>query len=238
MSGVSASAELPAAMAADRERALRLTPVSRETLDRLDRYVALLLQWQQHTNLVARSTIPHLWTRHVADSLQLLDLAPQARTWLDLGSGAGFPGLVLACALEERAETAVELVESIGKKARFLREAIKLCGVRAVVHAERIEQFVPRCTVVPEIVTARALAPLDVLFGWIAPLVEKGAQALLLKGQDVEAELTRASKCWKVEATLVPSKTSRDGRIVMVRALHKLPDGSAGRDGLKHVRYR
>src|SRR6266853_2822513 len=85
--------------AADRARALALTPVSRETLERLDRFVALLLQWQQTTNLIAPSTAPQLWTRHIADSLQLLDLAPEARTWVDLGSGGGFPGLVLACAL-------------------------------------------------------------------------------------------------------------------------------------------
>ena len=86
-------------LAADRSRALALTPVSRETLDRLDRFVAVLLEWQQRMNLIASSTEPKLWTRHVADSLQLLALAPQARIWLDLGSGAGFPGVVLACAL-------------------------------------------------------------------------------------------------------------------------------------------
>jgi 16S rRNA (guanine527-N7)-methyltransferase len=220
--GDDATAEL----SADRERALALSDVSRETLGRLDRYVELLLQWQQHTNLIARSTIPHLWTRHVADSLQLLPLAPDARSWLDLGSGAGFPGLALACALAERPGATVALVESTGKKAKFMREVIRLTGVPAVVHAERIEHFVPRCTEAPDVVTARALAPLDVLFGWIYPLVEKGAQALLLKGQDVEAELTRASKCWKVQATLVPSKTSPDGRILLVRRLAKV----SGRD--------
>lgn len=218
-----------AELRADRERALALTHVSRETLGRLDRYVELLLQWQQHTNLIARSTIPHLWTRHVADSLQLLPLAPDARTWLDLGSGAGFPGLALACALAERPGAAVAMVESTGKKANFMREVIRLTGVPAVVHAERIEHFVPRCPT-PDIVTARALAPLEVLFGWIHPLVEKGAQALLLKGQDVEAELTRASKCWKVRATLVPSKTSPDGRILVVRGLEKVSGRDARRD--------
>ena len=89
-------------LAADRSRALALTPVSRETLDRLDRFVALLLDWQQRMNLIASSTEPKLWTRHIADSLQLLALAPQARIWVDLGSGAGFPGLVIACALADR----------------------------------------------------------------------------------------------------------------------------------------
>src|ERR1700692_951659 len=102
-------------LAADRSRALALTPVSRETLDRLDRFVAVFLVWQQHTNLIATSTEPTLWTRHIADSLQLLALAPQARIWIDLGSGGGFPGLVIACALADTAGGRVHLVESNAK---------------------------------------------------------------------------------------------------------------------------
>src|ERR1043165_5400075 len=94
-----ASQVTPTALASDKAAALALTPVSRETEMRLDRYVALLLEWQAKTNLVAPSTLPHLWTRHISDSLQLLDLAPSAKTWADLGSGGGFPGVVLACAL-------------------------------------------------------------------------------------------------------------------------------------------
>src|SRR5262249_53653222 len=104
-------------LAADRERALALTPVSRETLARLDRFVELLLETQSHTNLIGAATIPTLWTRHIADSLQLLDLAPSAKAWLDLGSGAGFPGIVTACALADAPGAAVHLVESVGKKA-------------------------------------------------------------------------------------------------------------------------
>src|SRR4051812_3788187 len=107
---------------ADRQHALMLTPVSRETLERLDRFVALLLNWQQKTNLIAPSTIPTLWTRHIADSLQLLDAVPHARTWIDLGSGAGFPGLVLAIALAGTPNAVVHLIESNTKKAAFLRE--------------------------------------------------------------------------------------------------------------------
>src|SRR5215813_632381 len=99
-------------LAADRERALTLISVSRETLARLDRFVELLLSWQRTTHLVAPSTVPQLWTRHIADSLQLIELAPQARIWIDLGSGGGFPGVVLACALAETSGTIVHLVES------------------------------------------------------------------------------------------------------------------------------
>src|ERR1700685_1362074 len=123
-------------LAADRSRALALTPVSRETLDRLDRFVAILLEWQQRMNLIAPSTEPILWTRHIADSLQLLALAPNARRWADLGSGAGFPGLVLACALADTPGAEVHLVESKIKKATFLREAAQVTGAPAIVHAE------------------------------------------------------------------------------------------------------
>src|SRR5437016_2968555 len=110
---------------ADRERALTLTPVSRETLERLDAFVALLLRWQHKTNLIAPSSVPVLWTRHIADSLQLLDVVPGARNWIDLGSGAGFPGLILATALAGAPGAAVHLIESNAKKAAFLREAVR-----------------------------------------------------------------------------------------------------------------
>lgn len=208
-------------LAADRDQALALTPVSRETEERLDRFVAVLQRWQTTTNLVAPSTLPHLWTRHIADSLQLLALAPGARRWLDLGTGGGFPGLVLACALAETAAAGVDLVESNSKKAAFLREAIRESGAAAVVHCTRIEDFVAEIPVIPEVVTSRAVAALDVLLGWVYPLVRRGATALLLKGLDIEAELTTAAKCWSIEAALVPSKTDRDGRILVVRKLER-----------------
>src|SRR5207302_5558028 len=110
----------------DRAAALALTPVSRETEARLDRYVELLLAWQAKTNLVAPSTLPNLWTRHISDSLQLLTLAPSAKAWMDLGSGGGFPGVVLACALAETPGASVHLVERNAKKAAFLREALRV----------------------------------------------------------------------------------------------------------------
>jgi 16S rRNA (guanine527-N7)-methyltransferase len=208
-------------LAEDRARALVLTPVSRETLSRLDRFVVLLLQWQSKTNLIARSTIPELWTRHVADSLQLLALAPDARAWIDLGSGAGFPGLVLACALADQSAATVHLVESNAKKAAFLREAIRIIGAAAIVEPVRIEDIAQNQSLKVDVVTARALAPLDRLLQLAYPWIERGAQGLFLKGQDVEAELTQASKCWNIEASLVASKTSLDSRIVVVRSLER-----------------
>jgi 16S rRNA (guanine527-N7)-methyltransferase len=155
----------------DKAAALALIPVSRETEARLDRYLALLREWQAKTNLVAASTLPQLWTRHVADSLQLLALAPSAKVWADLGSGGGFPGVVLACALAETPGAMVHLIERNGKKAAFLREALRVTGARGLVHAEGIEDSVDRLPAPIDCVTARALAPLNQLIGFAEPLV-------------------------------------------------------------------
>jgi 16S rRNA (guanine527-N7)-methyltransferase len=218
--------DLQSRLAADREKALALFPEavrdSHETIARLDRCAAALLQWQATTNLVAPSTLPELWTRHIADSLQLLPLAPGAKHWVDLGSGAGFPGLVIACALAEAPGATVHLVESNLKKAAFLREAARITGVPARVHAVRIEDFVDQFDEPVEIVTARALATLANLIESAYPLLKRGAQALFLKGQDIEAELTEASKCWTIDAELIPSATDSGGRIVRVRSVERL----------------
>lgn len=207
----------------DRARALALTPVSHETAARLDRFVELLLQWQAKTNLIAPSTLPHLWTRHVADSLQLLALAPEARIWVDFGSGGGFPGLVIACALAESPGACVHLVESNQRKAAFLREAARITGAPARVHAMRIEEFVAAFAESVNVVTARALAPLETLLVHAHPLMKRGAKALLLKGQDVEAELTAAAKYWKINYQLTTSKTSPQGRIVVIDQVERRP---------------
>jgi 16S rRNA (guanine527-N7)-methyltransferase len=198
----------------DKEAALALTPVSRETATRLDRYVDLLLEWQAKTNLVAPSTIPHLWTRHISDSLQLLSLAPAAKTWVDFGSGGGFPGVVLACALADMPGTMVHLVERNAKKAAFLREALRVTGTRGTVHPADIGDSVDRITGAVDCVTARAVAPLHQLIGFAEPWVQRGAKALFLKGQDIEAELTEATKYWKIEPKLHSSRTGGHGWIV------------------------
>jgi 16S rRNA (guanine527-N7)-methyltransferase len=200
--------------AADKASALALTPVSRETEARLDRYVALLLEWQAKTNLVAPSTLPELWTRHIADSLQLLILAPNAKVWIDLGSGGGFPGIVLASALAEIPDAAVHLVERNAKKAAFLREALRVTGARGTVHLADIGDIVERISGPVDCVTARALAPLHQLIGFAEPLVRKGATALFLKGQDVETELTEATKYWTIQPQLHSSRTGGGGWIV------------------------
>jgi 16S rRNA (guanine527-N7)-methyltransferase len=206
-------------LSADRASVLARLNVSRETILRLDAFVDLLLTWQAKTNLVANSTLGEIWTRHIADSLQLLKIAPDARTWVDLSSGGGFPGVVIACAVD--AGGSVRLVESNLKKAAFLREAIRATSAPATIHAMRIEDFVARLPAAADVVTARALAPLPKLLAYVAPFVEKGAQALLLKGQDVEVELTEASKYWNIKADLVASETDGGGRIVVIRDLRR-----------------
>jgi len=205
--------------AEDRARALALTPVSRETLDRLDRFVATLLAWQRRMNLVAPSTEPKLWTRHIADSLQLLALAPEAKIWVDLGSGGGFPGLAVACALADRPGALVHLVESNAKKAAFLREAARAAGAPAQIHAVRIEDFVENFASPVDVVTARALAPLAELLAAAYPLLKSGVVGLFPKGQDVGAELTEAAKCWSIQSTLAPSLTDSKAKIVRVTGL-------------------
>jgi 16S rRNA (guanine527-N7)-methyltransferase len=208
-------------LASDKATALALTPVSRETVSRLDRYVALLLEWQAKTNLVASSTLPNLWTRHISDSLQLLSIAPKAKTWIDLGSGGGFPGVVLACALAETPGASVHLVERIAKKAAFLREAIRVTGAPGAVHLADIGDTVERFAGLVDCVTARAVAPLHQLIGYADPLVKRGAKALFLKGQDVEAELTDATKYWKIEPKLHSSRTGGQGWIVELDAIER-----------------
>ncbi len=214
-----ARARPSADLTADRARALALTPVSRETAARLDGFVAVLLAWQQRINLIAASTESKLWTRHVADSLQLLALAPQARIWVDLGSGGGFPGSVIACALADMPGARVHLVESNTKKAAFLREAIRATGAPAIVHAMKIEDFVENIPETVEVVTARALAPLGELLALAYPLLKTGVLGLFPKGQDVANELTEAAKYWKIQASLALSRTDPKARIVVVRGL-------------------
>ena len=130
-----------------------------------------------------------------------LALAPDARVWVDFGSGAGFPGIPIACALADTPGAMVHLIESVGKKANFLREVVRKLGMPAQVHQERAEKFGETCAETVDVVTARALAPLKTLCDQAFPLIGKGALGLFPKGQDVEAELTEAAKYWRLEAS-------------------------------------
>lgn len=209
-------------LSADRSNALKLTPVSRETAERLDQFAELFLRWQRAVQLVAPSTLPQLWTRHIADSLQLLDLAPDAKIWADLGSGGGFPGVVLAIALKEKSGAKMHLIESDQRKSAFLREAVRALELPAMIHVKRIEEAAPAALPGLEIVTARALAPMPELLEIAGQFLQNGAKGLFMKGANVENELTAATKSWKILSTTAPSKTDAAGRIVIVeQALRK-----------------
>src|SRR5215210_3708353 len=147
--------------------------VSRETFEKLELLERELRRWQAIKNLVGPATLDQVWDRHIADSLQLLDLAPEARTWLDLGSGAGFPGLVLAIAGAERG-LKVHLVESNSRKCAFLRHIARLTGAAATVHEARLEAVIPGFIGTTDVVSARALASLAMLLEWTEPLLKTG----------------------------------------------------------------
>ena len=176
-------------LAHDRRAALRLVPVSRETEARLDAFVDLLDRWRHKTNLIADSTFPSVWTRHIADSAQVLALAPEARRWLDMGSGAGFPGLVIAIALANVPGAIVHCVESDRRKAAFLREAARATGAAAVIHPERVEAIEPESLGPVDAVTARAFAPLPLALKLAKPWIERGAVAVFPRGESAKDQI-------------------------------------------------
>ncbi len=195
------------------EKALReIANVSRETLGILGDYLDLLTKWQASINLVSRASLKDAWMRHVVDSAQLWSHAPEsANIWTDLGSGAGFPGLVIAILGREREGFKVHLIEADSRKAAFLREAIRVTGAPAVVHVERIEKITPWPS---DVVTARALAPMEKLLPLAAPFVGEQGIALFLKGKRGESELTAAQGWETFEWHVLPSATSAEGVII------------------------
>lgn len=200
----------------------RLAPfnVSRESRSRLEAFVGLLEKWQQRINLVGPATLEDIWQRHIVDALQLVAfIRPDVRQILDLGSGAGLPGLVLAIALMHRPVT-VHLVESTGKKAAFLRQAVQLTGAPAIIHNCRIEAL-GRAGLQEriDVVTARALAPLPKLLELASPWLAAGASGLFHKGQDVDSELTESTKSWRITFAKHPSVVDPGGCILEVKQI-------------------
>ena len=201
--------------------------VSRETLDRLERYAALLEKWNRAINLVARGSLADLWRRHMLDSAQLWPLLPppqgRPRRILDLGSGAGFPGLVLAIMGASDGDVEVHLVEADKKKAAFLREAARIVEAPVTLHVQRIESLAPFPV---DAVTARACAPLPRLLDYAAPFLrqyqpgEPAPVGLFLKGRDVDRELTEAREKWKMETELLPSRTDAAAKILRIQLPH------------------
>ncbi|WP_313444274.1 16S rRNA (guanine(527)-N(7))-methyltransferase RsmG [Brevundimonas sp.] len=168
-------------------------------------------------NLVGPDSLPDFWNRHVWDSAQLLDLVPEAKTWADLGAGAGFPGLVLSIMLKGRDGAHVWLIDSLAKRCRFLQEVVNALSLPATVIVGRAEAQSVTC----DIVTARAVAPMEKLLGYAQPYFQRGAQGLFLKGERAESELIEARKSWHFEAELAPSQSDVRGRIVTIRSLRR-----------------
>ncbi len=189
--------------------------VSRETLARLRLYAGLLEKWQKAINLVGRSTLPDLWRRHMLDSAQLQALAPPAATtWVDLGSGAGFPGLVLAIL----GVGTVHLIESDSRKCTFLREVARQTATAVAIHNCRIEAVAPFRA---DVITARALAPLGQLLDWGSRFAGADTIGLFLKGQDAENELTLAAKSWTIPVERLPSRSDPSGTVLRVKGFSR-----------------
>ncbi len=198
-------------VADDRAAFLAVHDVSRETLAKLDTLIATLDAWRTRSNLIGPREWPQIWTRHVGDSVQLLDFIPDTAHVVDLGSGAGFPGLVLAAG---RPGGQVTLIESIGKKCAFLRAVIKAAALPAVVHQGRVEEA-------PQIaathITARAFAPLPALLDYAAPWLCKGATGVFPKGERWKDELTAAQQRWSFAYQAIPSRSGGSGVILIIR---------------------
>ena len=188
--------------------------VSRETAERLGIFAAELTRWQRALNLVSPASLPDLWSRHIDDSLQLAELEPEAATWLDLGSGGGLPGLIVAAVNPSRRVT---LIESDSRKCAFLRSTAHRMGLDVDVVTARIEATAPRIAPAQKVVSARALAPLTRLLAYAQPFLAAGATGLFPKGRNAAHELTEATESWIFDADIVPSRTDPEGRILRVR---------------------
>ena len=210
------------------EQLAEIYPVSRETIRRLEVLVDLLVAWQAKTNLVAPETLLDVWIRHIADSLQCIAIADtwpadRRQYWVDLGSGGGFPGLVVAAVLADRANGSVALVESNQKKAAFLRQANRKMGAGAEILAERVESVAKRISKA-QIVTARAFAPLPKLLNYAAPALLSGATGLFHKGRDFRREIEDCDGLWSFDLIDHPSRIASDSVILEIRDLQRLSD--------------
>jgi 16S rRNA (guanine527-N7)-methyltransferase len=204
----------------DRELENVAGPVSRETVDRLIRFEELFAKWAARINLAAPSTLPELWRRHVLDSAQLVRLAPDALRWLDLGSGGGFPGAVVAILMRDRPGASVDLVESNAKKAAFLKTVLGELQAPARVHVERIEAFRGAGEGYDR-VTARALAALPALFGLAEPWLAGAGVGLFHKGRDYRREVQESRDGWRFDLVEHASAVDREGVILEISGLRR-----------------
>ena len=207
----------PPSLPADREAALRLVSVSRETEERLAVFVDLLDRWRGRINLIADSTFASVWTRHIADSAQLLALAPDAKRWLDMGSGAGFPGLVVAIQLAGMPGAIVHCVESNQRKCAFLSEAARATGAAAAIHPARVETIEPDSLGPVDAVTARAFAPLPLALKLARPWIERGAIAVFPRGESARDQIAALPEANDYAIEALPSVVTRKAAILRIR---------------------
>lgn len=193
------------------------TGATEQQMAELEAFRLRLIEANAVMNLVGPDSLPDFWNRHAWDSAQLLGHAPEALTWADLGAGAGFPGVVLTIMLKGRPGAHVWLIDSLGKRCRFLQEAVDALGLPATVVNGRAEEQTVTC----DFVTARAVAPMDRLLGYAQPYFQRGAQGLFLKGEKAESELIEARKSWHFDAELAPSQSDPRGRIVTIRSVRR-----------------
>lgn len=204
-------------LAAQRAAHPLLAELPEEMLRRLEIYATLLEKWQRAVNLVGKSTLEDLWVRHFADSLQVSQAVPEARRWLDLGSGAGFPGLVTAIKYADEPDTRVHLIESDQRKCAFLRTVARETAAPARIHCGRLEVILPALDEPIDAVGARALAPLDALLSYAEKFIERGAVGVFSKGKQFEAELTDSLTAGKYFITTIESQTCSTARLVLVK---------------------
>jgi 16S rRNA (guanine527-N7)-methyltransferase len=208
-------------MTDDRAKALGLVPVSPEIEARLAVYVDLLGRWRKITNLISEASFAEVWTRHIADSAQLLSLAPDARRWVDMGSGAGFPGMVIAIQLAGVPGAQVHCLESDQRKCAFLREVARATGAPVQIHAARVESVEPASLSPVDAVTARAFAPLPLVLEFAKVWIAQGAVGIFPRGRSAEAQLDAADASRHLKIDLVASKLDRAAAILRVRAVSK-----------------
>jgi 16S rRNA (guanine527-N7)-methyltransferase len=201
-----------------RAEALELFSALRVVERELVIYDDLLRRWQAKINLVAPNTLDAVWIRHFADSAQVAEAAPQARVWADMGSGAGFPGLVTALLRKGEAGATVHLIESDQRKAAFLRAVSRETGAPAVIHAERVEAALAPLAGQIDAVSARALAPLSRLLALSKEALEKGAVGVFLKGEEWRDELTAAQAAGSFDCDTIQSRTHPRARLIVVRS--------------------
>jgi 16S rRNA (guanine527-N7)-methyltransferase len=204
-------------LADDRRTALRLVPVSRETEDRLVLFVELLDRWRHKINLISNSTFSSVWTRHIADSAQLVVFAPNAKRWVDMGSGAGFPGLVIAIQLADVPGAIVHCIESDGRKCAFLREAARATGAAAHIHPVRVEAIEPETLGTVDAVTARAFAPLPLTLKLARPWMERGAIAVFPRGESAKDQIAASPEAWTHAIETLQSVVNPKAAILRIR---------------------